>query len=1304
LKDATGYASSPYLRIKIVDIDDKKKKDTLIGRVDIPLYAMLKNEGAVYSRKLTLMDEDCMGNRGKLEVLLQFVKDFTGDKKSYVITEEMIKKNSRNPIPGTIDFHVKSGRELQMTIKKKATYTAKPLKVTADPYMQLRLTRGGYTSDHNQSDEPDGAIHTTYEHRDGGASPAWDEPPGVLISHDIELDMLHVRGMYKNSKKKIEVIGSFDIPLGEFGSYCKKTTDSKKIEGWFPLMYEGQRNTSNVRMSLTYEQSEPEDKEADKVILSNNAPKGFISGKGMLDVTIVAARGTKTKKSRGVDYFVRCKVVAADGAINFRKLPGGQFDTQVDEYVASGDQAVFNHRQKIDISWKREDLKLPVMKVELRRKKGGSEGTCEVDLAPFIQAPGQPAEFWMEIKEGIDVKIAIRFDDHKRELDRTDTKYFKQAIKGIRNFNTWGSVSVMVVKLRNLKDVGGVIGKLTGDGNDPYVQARLYGAGLGMEGVKDKTRSKTNGGSNARLNETMLFSVDNRQMTPGSVSSLMLELQVFDYDKHSNDDLIGKITIPVMPFQIFGGHMWEDWFPIKYGNKSELAGEVQLVMQWLPEGATSGMQFKLGGDKPLWIHVKKAMGLLDVTSAFSAFGGDYKMDPFVRVEVVDQDTKVDSDIAVDEGKTPTWDSYFPVDISDGEAQTKLKISVFDNNGKSNTLIGEKEITLTPDIMEPMESEKPKDSVPDPFRKELVEYRVVPEVLMLQKNGKDAGKLLLDLRREEFEGVTGRDDGQNRGLGDTTVEEDFGEDDDDDGEADGRLHVDVLNFQGFKDPDHFIQNSKFKVRLCINPAKKFRKTEESFKFTLDEETKDEKTNTWKYDTSKDKTASGTKQKNPKNFQFVLPYEANIGNTSAKLEETNVTFQLYVPKKGVFGKKKIFAMGTIPWEILDPLEPGKNEDNFPPKPPVEYDVPLNIVKDNETITLGSAKVRLTYIPFVAGKIKVGVSKAYNLPLGPFKEKKPRIQMIPVIDGKEVTSRKTDMQPSAPSNGKDAEKGNPEWTNPQMTLRYTNGKQKQPDYLKIKVTNVPNKFVGEYLVPFYDILRHNVGGKMILEGKTLTNEKGSPTNGKIDAEIIFYIDGKAAIAKTTAKEEKAIVENNEKAQQGENVPESEETKQRKEDATKIMKLKELFYKIDKDHSDTITKEELKTVIMDSAESNKEISEFLQKAWKAYTKVQNNLAKENKDKQPAPKEYNADNVVDMIEGEGGDNTITFQEWVQFTDRNIIAQREEIENKKKSKPSGDGKLARAKQKMNALSNMMEKFDNQKQIKLLYSCLMQSSR
>ena len=72
----------------------------------------------------------------------------------------------------------------------------------------------------------------------------------------------------------------------------------------------------------------------------------------MLDVTVVAARGMKTKKSKGQNYFVRCQVVAADGAINFKKLPGGQFETPVDENVASGDQAIFNYRQKIDISWR----------------------------------------------------------------------------------------------------------------------------------------------------------------------------------------------------------------------------------------------------------------------------------------------------------------------------------------------------------------------------------------------------------------------------------------------------------------------------------------------------------------------------------------------------------------------------------------------------------------------------------------------------------------------------------------------------------------------------------------------------------------------------------------------------------------------------------------------------------------------------------------------------------------------------------------------------------------------------------------
>ena len=115
-----------------------------------------------------------------------------------------------------------------------------------------------------------------------------------------------------------------------------------------------------------------------------------------------------------------------------------------------------------------------------------------------------------------------------------------------------------------------------------------------------------------------------------------------------------------------------------------------------------------------------------------------------------------------------------------------------------------------------------------------------------------------------------------------------------------------------------------------------------------------------------------------------------------------------------------MGKIPWEMLDPLEPRKGEDYFPPKPARQYDIPLSIVKDNETLTLGIATVKVTYIPFVAGKVKVSVSRGYSLQLAKFSKPAPRVSMIPIVNGKEIKSEKQDMQPSAPHNGKEAEKG--------------------------------------------------------------------------------------------------------------------------------------------------------------------------------------------------------------------------------------------------------------------------------------------
>ena len=135
-------------------------------------------------------------------------------------------------------------------------------------------------------------------------------------------------------------------------------------------------------------------------------------------------------------------------------------------------------------------------------------------------------------------------------------------------------------------------------------------------------------------------------------------------------------------------------------------------------------------------------------------------------------------------------------------------------------------------------------------------------------------------------------------------------------------------------------------------------------------------------------------------------------------------------------------------------------------------------------------------------------------------------------------------------------------------------------------------------------------------------------------------------------------------------------------------MFYKIDKDNSHTISSNELKTVMLNSASDNKEIFDFLQKAWKAYQKEQNNRAKNDPEQKYAPTDYSVENVIDMIEGEGGDDTITWDEWVSFAERNVIAQRKAAEKKNKVKAGGDGVFAKQKKKMLALGKMMDKFED----------------
>ena len=114
--NAQKCASTPFARLQLLDIDRREKKSTVIGEISFPLLALLLNDSSVYKRQFILTNEVGTGNRGKLEIILQYVSNVTNID-SYTITDDMIEK-AKKPIPGTVMFDIKSGRELQRVSKK----------------------------------------------------------------------------------------------------------------------------------------------------------------------------------------------------------------------------------------------------------------------------------------------------------------------------------------------------------------------------------------------------------------------------------------------------------------------------------------------------------------------------------------------------------------------------------------------------------------------------------------------------------------------------------------------------------------------------------------------------------------------------------------------------------------------------------------------------------------------------------------------------------------------------------------------------------------------------------------------------------------------------------------------------------------------------------------------------------------------------------------------------------------------------------------------------------------------------------
>jgi hypothetical protein len=86
-----------------------------------------------------------------------------------------------------------------------------------------------------------------------------------------------------------------------------------------------------------------------------------------------------------------------------------------------------------------------------------------------------------------------------------------------------------------------------------------------------------------------------------------------------------------------------------------------------------------------------------------------------------------------------------------------------------------------------EFQLPDDVMSPPYKK-----IVLKNFPLLDAKGQGTtGTIWLELSREPFEGMEGRDDGVGRGEGQRTLLEELGEDEDDDGLADGRLHVELI---------------------------------------------------------------------------------------------------------------------------------------------------------------------------------------------------------------------------------------------------------------------------------------------------------------------------------------------------------------------------------------------------------------------------------------------------------------------------------------------------------------------------------
>ena len=241
-KEATNAGSTPYLSIEVWD-KNSIQSNRLVGKVEVPILALLLRPCSIYSRTLILMDEDQVGIRGKLNCKLQFLPVETDDA---VVSLGPFHSTAESAEPA-------KGGELTMSIIKAKDLITTQFMGEQDPFVRVRLSRGAYYSsdfikkeleekekqkdkndDEKKEDEYEGKFgssipvreavsltsggkgldgtgggvssYSTRAVEDGGSDPVWDEPPFVLTTWDAAFDMLRVEVVNEENKQVISIV------------------------------------------------------------------------------------------------------------------------------------------------------------------------------------------------------------------------------------------------------------------------------------------------------------------------------------------------------------------------------------------------------------------------------------------------------------------------------------------------------------------------------------------------------------------------------------------------------------------------------------------------------------------------------------------------------------------------------------------------------------------------------------------------------------------------------------------------------------------------------------------------------------------------------------------------------------------------------------------------------------------------------------------------------------------------------------------------------------------------------------------